>query len=160
VVLAQDLVVAMTGRGHADGADLAHADAVSVAAARRRQRRHVAAGVARDVEDEHRALEIAERAADLELAAHLLRAAVADELHARGAPRDAALDDGELAQPPDAGARLQRRDVDRLLPAEVDLRLLRARAPRPVRRRPHGEPRAQLGLADAGELRQPRAQRG
>ena len=73
------------------------------------QRRHVAAGVAREVEHEHRRLQVAERAADLELAADLLGAAVADEASRVARPETPRSRTTEIAQPADAGARLQRR---------------------------------------------------
>ena len=117
IVLAQDFVVALACGGHADGADLAHADAVAVAAARRRQRRDVAAGVAADLEHEHGALQVAERAADLELAAQLLGTAVSDE--AQAAAAGSTITAAELKEMQDRGEQFLLVDVRE--PAEWEI---------------------------------------
>src|SRR5581483_8848223 len=122
--------------------------------AERGERREVAALVAFAVEREQRALEVAERAADLELAADLFFAAVAGDLERDRAAGDAALEHGDRGERADGGARGDGGEIDRARPAPRRGRAGGARAVGALVAAYHRQPVGEVGFVDGVEAHQ------
>src|SRR5579863_9311748 len=109
-----------------------------------------AIAVALDVEDEHAALQVAERASNDQLAVEGLVARVALDDDLDCATADPTRDDVDAADDADAARGRDLGEVELLLPTKVAGRFLGSRAPRPVAAGAERQEVAQALVGDAG----------